>query len=643
MRLSKLRIQNFRSFVDQTVDLTGLTMLVGPNGAGKSNVLNALNIFFRTRAGTFNDKWVLKDEDFFGKKTENAICITLTFVDLPAAAQEDFKAYYRNGELTVSAKAAWSSDIMGAEVKHFGSRLGVKAFGEFYKNLENGASVAELKRIYGTLKEATPALPAPGTKAAMEEALRAFEAANPALCEPIESNDQFYGWSKGANLLAKYVQWVYIPAVKDAASEQDESKNSALGALLTRTIRSKINFEEPLRALKQEVEVKYKDLLAEKKADLAGISESLQNRLREWATPTAQINLDWNYDDTKSIVVSEPFAKAFVGEGGFVGEVGRLGHGLQRTFIVSLLQELAMAEGENQPKLILGFEEPELYQHPPQARHLATVLEELSEKGGQVVATTHSPYFVSTANYGGIRRTHREPRTNPTKVVSTTQDKISARLAAALPGPAAAVSSVMARVEQIMQPSQNELFFTTLPVLVEGLEDVAFISSYLNVSGRWGLFRRYGGHFITASGKTNLSRPLAIALELGIPVFVVIDSDIRPTAHREDENNKRDNGCILTLMGVPLPPDFTQTAFAPPMAMYAPSLPDVVKGEIGIERWNAASTATGLVGVNEKNSQLIAATLEKLWADSVRSPTLEALCSAILDYGKRLSPTETPQ
>ena len=96
MRLSKLRIQNFRYFVDQTVDFAGLTMLVGPNGAGKSNVLNALNIFFRTRTGTFNDKGILKDEDFFGKKTENSICITLTFVDLSPAAQEDFKAYYRN-------------------------------------------------------------------------------------------------------------------------------------------------------------------------------------------------------------------------------------------------------------------------------------------------------------------------------------------------------------------------------------------------------------------------------------------------------------------------------------------------------------------------------------------------------------------
>jgi len=48
-----------------------------------------------------------------------------------------------------------------------------------------------------------------------------------------------------------------------------------------------------------------------------------------------------------------------------------MGHGLQRSYLLALLQELAGSEAPNAPTLILGCEEPELYQHPPQARHLA--------------------------------------------------------------------------------------------------------------------------------------------------------------------------------------------------------------------------------------------------------------------------------
>ena len=75
----------------------------------------------------------------------------------------------------------------------------------------------------------------------MTKALREYEAARSDECELIPSEDQFYGFSKGANRLAK-LQWVYVPAVKDATSEQVEARNSALGKLLARTVRSKTNF-----------------------------------------------------------------------------------------------------------------------------------------------------------------------------------------------------------------------------------------------------------------------------------------------------------------------------------------------------------------------------------------------------------------
>jgi len=42
MRLTRLRVKNFRSIAEIDIPLSPLTVLVGPNGSGKSNVVDAL-------------------------------------------------------------------------------------------------------------------------------------------------------------------------------------------------------------------------------------------------------------------------------------------------------------------------------------------------------------------------------------------------------------------------------------------------------------------------------------------------------------------------------------------------------------------------------------------------------------------------
>ncbi len=47
MKIESVRIENFRSFKDETIFLDDYTCFVGPNGSGKSTIINALNVFFR--------------------------------------------------------------------------------------------------------------------------------------------------------------------------------------------------------------------------------------------------------------------------------------------------------------------------------------------------------------------------------------------------------------------------------------------------------------------------------------------------------------------------------------------------------------------------------------------------------------------
>jgi predicted ATP-dependent endonuclease of OLD family len=140
-------------------------------------------------------------------------------------------------------------------------------------------------------------------------------------------------------------------------------------------------------------------MLDDNEAALKGVSEALQTRLAEWAHPAATLRVAWRQDSLKAVKVDEPLAGIIAGESGYEGSLVRFGHGFQRSYLLALLQELAAGDDKTAPTLILGCEEPELYQHPPQARHLAGVFEKLSQDNAQIIVTTHSPYFVSGRNF----------------------------------------------------------------------------------------------------------------------------------------------------------------------------------------------------------------------------------------------------
>lgn len=638
-----MRIENFRSFKDETINFDDYTCLVGPNGAGKSCILTALNVFFRNNASTVTNLQVLSDEDFHHKNTKTPIKITLTFVDLPEEAQHDLKHYYRQGELTVSAEADWNDASQCAEVKQYGARLVMEEFAPFFELGDSGAKVLELKDKYNEIRKAVPDLPASGSKPQMVSALRDYEEKHPGKCKLLPGSNQFYGWSKGANLLRKYIQWIYIPAVKDASTEQDEGSKTALGQLLERTIRTKVDFKEPIADLKNKLAKGYKEIVDKQQRALSVLEISIRQRLRDWANPSADVSLSWHYDPEKSLIVNEPTARAAIGEGSFVGEVARIGHGMQRAFIVSILQELATSNPEGTPTLLLGFEEPELYQHPPQAQHMATLLEDLSaepKRNTQVIVSTHHPYFVSSKGFENIRAVRKKPEGQFSVVQSTTYEKVEQRLAEALGEKPTSPSSLMAKMAQIMQPSQKELFFTQVAILVEGIEDIAYISTQFQLNDKLTEFREYGCHFVIADGKTSLSRPLAIAKELNIPSFVVFDSDAHESDEKKRKRHEKDNSCILKLCGLDeFEPLSSETLWSENVVMWKSTITKIVPEDFGAGIWEKAESemrdSLGFRdGIKRKNNLLIAATLENLAKQGKTSPTLEKVCNHILAFAR---------
>ncbi len=580
MKLRNLRIQHFRAIDDLTVEFDGYTCLVGANGAGKSTVLTALNILFRSPDPSLEGAHLTR-EDYRNQDTSKPVVITATFVDLTPEAQSDFEAYYRNGALVITTSAEWDETTSRGVPLQFGERSSIRDFSAFF---EDGKQLPELKAIYAKLCEAYPDLPAIKTKAGMTEALRQYEESHTELCSLVRSTDQFYGFSKGANLLARHIQWVFVPAVKDATTEAVEAKQTALGQLLARTVRAQVSFAEGVEAIRDSAQLKYEEMLASQKKVLDDLSESLGGRLRQWSHPGAGVEVVWDQDPATSVKIAEPSASIRAEEGGFKGRLPRFGHGLQRSYLLALLQELAAAPTTDQPTLVLGVEEPELFQHPPQARHLAEVLQSLGADGAQAIVCSHSPLFVQGDQLWTTRVFRRHGGSAPS-VHRCSEVSVSKQIAVAFDEEPKPVAATVVRLHQCLNSSVREMFFAPSVVLVEGIEDEAYLTAWLQLTSRWDLFRELGGHIVPAGGKSFMVRPLAILRDLETPVFCMFDADSNQEKHWP--SHLRDNSALLKLMGYSVD-DWSSHRLERDVAMWSTCLGAAARESVGAEAWAAA-------------------------------------------------------
>lgn len=675
MKLRELRIQNFRSFEDETIDFDDYTCLVGPNGSGKSAVLMALNVFFRENNSTPTNVLELTKEDFHHGNVQEPVRITLTFEEVPPKnsvsenAWNLLELYARHGKLVLFAEAKWDEIKQTAPVKQYGSRLVMAEFAPYFEADKNKALVRDLRLIYADIRKKFPELPAETRGQQMKEALRNYEESLPKERKELKDEpNELYGFTGGLYRLEDIIQWVYVPAVKDASSEQEEGSKTALGQLVERMVRAKIDFKDELAALEEESEAEYDRILQGKKDALKGLGLSLQQSLREWTNPRASLELEWQGDFPKP---RRPIARAKVGEDGFIDRgISRMGHGMQRGFLVAILKELVENEEKGGPKLLLGIEEPELYQHPPQAQHMQSVLERLAEpaNNSQVIVTSHSPYFVSSKGFKNMRMFRKSGGKKPYSVVkSTNETRVQKRITEAFGEETQSPTSLMATVGQIMQTSQKELFFSPVVVLVEGEEDVAFIATHLNLTGEWKTFRRNGCHFVVAGGKNNMPRLLAIAQEFEIPTFVVCDSDIDKciegvekaerlteadpkradrikSSKAELKKQKEVNKAIASLCDLKIEdPLKCQTIRGGNIVMWKDSIGTEVEASFEEAEWQQAQDevvkAYGFEQVREKkkNGMVIAATLEELDNKKKQSSALIDLCGRISQYAQRVA------
>lgn len=642
MLIHTITVRNYRCVKDATLGCEGFTSMVGPNGVGKSTFLRALELFYEPSPRITAD-------DFFAGDTSAELIVAITFRQLTPGAKALFAKYVRDDELTVERVANVSSGK--ATSRYHGATLRHPGFRAIRAGLEVKDRGKTARAAYDDVRPRAgyQALPEWNSLGDVLPALVEWEDANPTACVRERDDGQFFGFSEVAHgFLGRFTRLLFIPAVREASVDAAESRGSVLSALMDLVVRSALTNKAAYTRLQMRSQLLYARLMNPANlTELKSLRDQLSSTLQSYV-PDAGVALAWR--PLEAFELPMPTADIKLIEGDYETAVDRTGHGLQRAFILTMLQQLSSVQstphesvdGEQiteRPSLMLAIEEPELYQHPSRQRHLAKTLARLTNgrtagvaQRTQVICATHSPLFVSIERIDALRLLRREPigegLPKATRVISTTIDRLAEIVwhADGEPSPKYTAATLLPRMKTIMTPWLNEGFFADVVVLVEGEDDRAALLGTANVLGVD--FDGMGFAVLPCGGKTCLDRPFAIFSDLGIPTYLIWDGDKLDKTAKSTDNHR-----LLRMVGRPVA-DWPSEV-GPNFACFETDLESTMRAEIGKDVYETcllqcqSDFAIPKRSHALKNPTVVAELIEGAKAAGRRSATLEKIVRAI--------------
>lgn len=409
MYIISATIENYRAISSVDVSFGEYTAFIGYNGSGKSSILRALDWFFTGSS--------LTEEDFhIDKKTKRRrerICVEVTLGGLDGSDGNDFGKYSRGETMTLRRVASVDG----------GQKLYGKA--RYHRDLHDALGHSGIQKIRTEFDRIIGDKKVPlgedwrkiSTKKALLEHLEVWESdpENWKYLDEVDDEEASHlkGFA-GTSLVQNQSGYIFIPAAPDLSGEfSTETKESALSILLGRLMKDSVDgaIEQWKNTNSTALDSLEEILRVSTNTDLKEFSSDINSRLVNYVAD-ASLGLELKLPDWTPKI--QPVTQATITQEDMEVPVENTGHGIQRATLLAMLQALAERRTMLYPdgsthcagdRLIVVIEEPEVYQHPVQARKLATELREAAEANSlQVICATHSPYFVFAND---LSSTHR--------------------------------------------------------------------------------------------------------------------------------------------------------------------------------------------------------------------------------------------
>ncbi|WP_433232141.1 ATP-dependent nuclease [Actinomadura formosensis] len=578
-----MKINNYRCLRDVDIRFDDITTFIGPNGVGKSAVLRALDWFFNGPPGGRG----LTDDDVWAGAERKQISVGVEFSDL-TNVDRDALGKYASGDIqTVWLWRRWED---GSD-KLSGRALTYPPFDE----IRTIKSALDRRKRYKALSDEHPGLGLPPVKNApeLDEAMARWEREHPERLEgtELDADTHFFGFAGQAKMTGLF-DYVFVSADLRAGEEGRDVKGSVIGRILNQAI-DRSEAEEEMAELQVLVNANRESIQSKHFGkQLESLSDQLTTEI-EQLTMGRRVQVD---SLVPELLLPQAQFQVSIQDGTARTRIDQQGHGFQRALLVTALRVLAQsAVTASDRTIFLAIEEPELFQHPVQARAFAAVLRALAADTGhgvQIAYGTHSPYFLEIEGFTQIRRMTREFAAGApsVRIHSTSAGSVTARLGALLDR--AAVDRRLAKTYLMDLP---EALFGHAVLLVEGSTDRGV---WEGCGQRLDPLNRHGIVVADVGGKDHIAFAHAILTEMGVPCYAVFDGDANCKPEKVEENKRKNRSLVEYLGGVP--EDFPVTKVHDSYAIVHENLETYLRSEW--PEWEAArrSLVSGGRGVDGK-------------------------------------------